>query len=249
MKHRIPHINHHEYQQLIQHAKPLKAQDDKGDVIINADGLVIKHIYPRQFWSSATLWPYALRFKRNSHRLKQLGIKAPDIEKIYYFAEKKCHLVIYPFVTGTTVRNYALQGNFEAFARLPEFIAQLHHHGIYFRDLHTNNIVAQPDGSFALIDIISVRTSRNTLNPLIRARNIAHLFKINEDKPLLAQFGIHNFLQSYLSAANLTPQQTQKFFEYMKHKRVNLTALARSIDVHKNLLVSDGVSSRMKQKC
>lgn len=195
-----------DYQKLTINARQLHMRGEKPYILLTPDNMIIKHIYRRGFWSSSTIWPYPFRFKKNCERLKKLGYIVPEVQKIYFFPEKNCHLVLYPFIAGKTIAARSTEEDSDAFARLPAFIAKLHQQGIFFRDLHIQNFIELPNKQFALIDVASVKIYKKPLSQKQRARNLKSFFEHKRNHGLLDQFGKDNFLKKYSLAATLSPK-------------------------------------------
>jgi hypothetical protein len=186
------------YQQLTDQAVVLATHRDRPAVMLTPDQKIIKHIYRRGWWSSSTLWPYAVRFKENAASLKTLGISCPAVEAIYHYPSQKCDLVIYPFVTGSSVHQTAITGDYQTLEKLPTFLNKLHSLGIYFHDLHLGNVIYHKT-EFSLVDIASVCIYPKTLAEKYREKNLKHLFDKQEDKPIFEKYGIDRFLEVYYS--------------------------------------------------
>lgn len=108
------------------------------------------------------IYPYALRFAKNSALLKNLGIATVTVEQVYDVPEIQRQIVIYPKLPGTVLRETLLTaGDKELRTELLEcfagFVALLHDKGVLFRSIHFGNVLNLPSGNFALIDIADLR--------------------------------------------------------------------------------------------
>ena len=88
---------------------------------------------------------------------------------------------------------------------LAEFVARLHHKGIYFRSLHLGNILRHPEGELMLIDVADLRFLWLLMSPLGRARNFRHLFRYPQDLAIIRHYGLKRFLARYLLSSGISP--------------------------------------------
>lgn len=80
----------------------------------------------------------------------------------------------------------------------------LHNKGVLFRSMHFSNIIVQPSGRFALIDVSDMRHSCfGKLLPWQRARNFRHIFSYNQDRELISVLGMNEFIDVYLKETRL----------------------------------------------
>lgn len=126
-----------------------------------------------------------MRFADNATELKRLGIPCPTILKLYWMKDPYRSIVHYDPLPGVTLRDLINTDpdidQLELFARLAEFITQLHDLGVYFRSLHMGNIVLTPDNELGLIDISDMRCLGRPLSRWMRNRNYRHLLRYKED--------------------------------------------------------------------
>lgn len=193
------------YQQLIANATVLKQRRGMPAILLTPDQLIIKHIYHRAWFSSSRIWPYAQRFVHSAELLHERGILAPKVKAQYYYPTGRCDILIYDFLEGKSLHTYASENNYSHLENFTGFIAKLHDLGIFFRDLHFDNVIVHK-GEFALIDIASVRFRRwrRSLNLMHRAKNLVHMFSKNEDQAIYRVFGKNNFLCRYAEYAKLS---------------------------------------------
>ncbi|HSX21007.1 MAG TPA: hypothetical protein VLG38_07810 [Gammaproteobacteria bacterium] len=213
----VSHISDSAYLELTRNGQVLKYKDDKVAVCLS-NKRIVKHFYKRPFFSSQTIIPYALQFTKNAQRLKYMGIPSVHVTDIYYLPKEKCHLVIYPYLEGETIYDELSKGNFQSLAKFPEFIAKLHALGIKFRDLHTGNMLAQPNSEIALLDTSRLRFKKSALNLKQRAHNLAFLANTQQDQEFLLKFGFKAFLDAYFNAAKLSNRQIKKFLRYFNRR-------------------------------
>jgi tRNA A-37 threonylcarbamoyl transferase component Bud32 len=199
-------ISKTEYDELVRDAD-LMTWDRHGDkVFVRQDRKIVKLFRTKRLISSAQFYPYALRFKHNSEALKELGIACVTVEDIAYCPEIKRHLVVYPMLEGDTLRKRLQESNdtsiIDEYCR---FIAKLHEPGIYFRSLHMGNVLCQPAGNFALIDVADMSVSSSPLGIIKRLRNFRHLARYAVDVECICRHGVQRFMTNYFAASSLGP--------------------------------------------
>lgn len=187
------------------HRSKVLVKEPKGvKVLETPEEHIIKIFMPRKSFSSAKLWPHALRFARNAKRLQARGVSSITIKKICYCWEKDFHIAVYPKLPGDEVRQLVHSGNTTILEKLPAYLADLHAQGIFFRGIHLGNVLLQTNGEFSLIDIVDVRFKRNGLNAWQCARNIAHLLSDKNDQHIFTQQAINDFITAYLEHSQLS---------------------------------------------
>lgn len=158
--------------------------DHFGDKVLRlADGSMLKLFRRKRLLTSATLFPYARRFARNAAVLAKAGIPVPTVLAVWRVPELARDVVHYAPLAGTTLRELARAGLSPEEKRhlrdaLTRFIVHLHDQGIYFRSLHTGNVVVTPDGRFGLIDFADLRIYPWSLGKYLRARNVRRMLSI-----------------------------------------------------------------------
>ena len=161
-------------------------KDGHGEKVLRlTDGSFLK-LFRRKSWFSKTAFhPPAMRFADNAAELQRLGIPCPVILKLYWMKDPYRSIVHYEPLPGETLRDLLIDDpsidQLELFARLAEFINQLHDLGVYFRSLHMGNIVLTPDSQLGLIDISDMRCLGKPLSKWMRNRNYRHLLRYEED--------------------------------------------------------------------
>ncbi|MCY1259498.1 hypothetical protein D3C76_709230 [compost metagenome] len=172
----LPYLSPQELQAL-SHASQCLERDANGPKVLRlADQDILKLFYPRKGLSLSRLFPAAMKFIRNARRLHRLGIPTVTVKQAWRL-DGGVLAVLYQPVPGDSLRQLIDQDP-AAEARLrpalASFIDHLHDRGVYFRSLHLGNIIRQPDGRFALIDISDMRFLRGPLRSALVRRNRAH---------------------------------------------------------------------------
>ncbi len=178
-------------------------------LMLTPDGEIIKSIYQRKFISRSTLIPQAKRFARNSKRLSEVGVCAPKVNRTLFCSEVPVHMVIYPRIPGEDLRTICKRGDLGILKKFAEYLAYLHASGVYFRAIHLGNILNVEGGTMGLIDIADLQVKSPPLSAFTRARNIAHLFNIDDDKSFFLEMGVSAFLDAYYEHAGLNNLQKQ----------------------------------------
>ena len=202
-------ITDEEFRKLTRNAEVLMSDNYGVKVLQTPDWKIIKLYRLKKRFSSALLYPYALRFLRNSLALKKRGITTVDVESVYSVPGIKRDIVIYPRLAGTVLRDALKDSTGDSRKALLEhfaaFVAELHDKGIFFRSIHLGNILVLPDGTFALIDIGDMRFNFfGGLSLWHRLRNFGHMCRYSEDVNALADFETI-FLDTYLRSSNTGP--------------------------------------------
>lgn len=169
-----------------------------GLMLTPADEMV-KFFYRRKRISTATFLPQAQRFTTNSRELLERDIPAPVVKDIMYCEEIPVHMVLYNRIEGKDMRDLCQSSGVATLARLPEYFAHLHKAGIFFRAVHLGNILVNAE-VISLLDISDLSTQDSSLGVFRRARNLAHLFNAEHDKAYFVSYGLHKFLQEYITA-------------------------------------------------
>ena len=195
-----------QFQGLIEGADLLRADRHGPKVYQAANGRIIKLFRVKQWWSSSMLYPYSIRFRRNSRRLQARGVRCVTVDEIFYCRAIRRHGVIYQRLDGVPLDSL-LDGDDErarrVFLEYAGFIAQLHALRIYFRSLHPGNILLLPDGGYGLIDIGDMRFPRLPLRLDQRRRNFRHLLRSVEFRSALRYHRGEDFVDAYLDASGL----------------------------------------------
>ena len=75
----MKHIEHQAYLALKAGAEVLEADAHGEKVLRLSDGTILKLFRRKRFFTSAALYPYALRFARNAERLRDKQIPVPRV--------------------------------------------------------------------------------------------------------------------------------------------------------------------------
>ena len=191
-----------DYLQLTQDARILEQDGFGVKVLALTDGNILKLFRRKRLITSAALWPYAKRFATNATKLKQLGVPSPDILQLYKVPHIERDAVYYRPLPGLTLRQlqsseHTAQVPDNLFVLLAEFVAKLHHSGVYFRSIHFGNIVLTPEQHLGLIDIADLKTQRRALSGHQRQRNFKHMLRDSGDRAWLASAKYGDFAQHY----------------------------------------------------
>lgn len=207
----VKRIDHSRYLELLAGASVLERDRHGEKVLVLPDGALVK-IFRRKRWlSTASVYPYARRFVANARRLAERGILSVQVLDFAYCPAVARHLVTYQPIPGTTLRQ-AMQSpaavGWPLLDDFAQFVARLHHKGIYFRSLHFGNVIVSPDGSeLGLIDVADLSFHANPLTVRQRVRNFSHMLRYREDQAALREYGWAKFFDAYLAAASLAPQE------------------------------------------
>lgn len=206
-----------EYQSLIKSCQVIEKDAYGEKVLLNPEGMYIKIFRRKRFLTSALVYPYAQRFKRNAAKLHARKIPTVSVYKCAHCPEPARDLVWYKPVEGQTLREYCTHQNPGLIMEdLGAFVAHLHKAGVLFRSLHWGNIIVQPDSSFALIDIADMRWSKRPLNSSQRQRNFRHFLRYKCDQE---QFSAHirKFCAGYAATSGIGAQTCQEWGEQVIH--------------------------------
>ena len=180
------------------------------------DGRIWKQFRRKSLPSTAALWPYAKRFIRASRLLQQRGINTVTVRDIYKVTETGRHVVVYDELPGRSLRTALETDGVQKLADFARYMAVLHERGIYFRSMHMDNVLVLDAGDFALIDVTHVTFHRQALNPWRRVRNFKPITSYAEDRAMLKQYGIRQFLEKYCVHAGLRDAAQQKFLSHLQ---------------------------------
>jgi hypothetical protein len=195
-----------EFEQLRAGARLLE-RDNRGEkVLLTPNNHIIKLFYPRRRITSARIYPYACRFWNNALQLHKKGIITIRCEQLRYDRQRKRHLITYPLLPGTTLRNRITEvGNSDDYLdKLATYLVTLHAKGILFRSIHLGNILVLENGDYGLIDVADMAIQQRPLGLLKRARNFRHLLHDRTDRERLSNYGYGRFLDHYEAAAGIS---------------------------------------------
>jgi tRNA A-37 threonylcarbamoyl transferase component Bud32 len=212
------------YQSLVANAQVLKLRRGNPAILLTPDQRIIKHIYQRPWYSSSRIWPYAQRFITSAKQLAKQGILVPEIHARYYYAPERCEILVYSYLNGKSLLTLALENNDTQLQGFPAFVAKLHRLGIFFRDLHLDNIIVY-NNEYALIDLASVKCYRKSLSLPKRAKNLLKILSKKEDQSTYNRFGKDNFIQQYMESCGLSSQKMQSLKNLMAKYESKKTAV------------------------
>lgn len=184
--------------------------------VFEKDGnIIIKLFYPKKSkLSSDRIRPRALRFYRNVKKLHVHGYSVPIVEKVKFCPDLKMYMLYYPKILGNNVRVLARSGHLDVIRHVALLLADLHVKGIFYRSIHLENLLYQPDGKLALLDVTDVKFKSRALSVYYRYRNLKHLLHEPHDKSLWKAFGIENFMNEYFKHAGLS-NNAEKILRYL----------------------------------
>lgn len=196
-------------------AKDLIAKDQSlPKVFESKDDCIIKLFRQRKLISSNRIYPYAKRFVKNAKALMTRKINAVDVEYCKRLQGSMTYVVKYKKVQGVDVREKLLENSsVELWDNLAKFIAQLHDKGVFFRGIHLGNILSLDNGTFALIDITSIKFNKKPLSLQARRRNLNHLINYRDDEEHFQALGKSDFLHLYFQYTKLSESMQQRLLE------------------------------------
>ncbi|MGD9304412.1 MAG: lipopolysaccharide kinase InaA family protein [Desulfobacterales bacterium] len=153
---------------------------------------------------------------RNFHKLNALDVDSakPIIRGQNFNQNQKSFFIITKEVEGKSL-NSDMQPDAVIMA---EFFADLHKKGIYYADLHPENLIIQPNGRPALIDVQEI-FSLKKIPKWLRSYNLGKLYLSLKSK--LNQSWFEEFLQTYNRkfSNNIDFHEVKKASEkhYQKH--------------------------------
>jgi hypothetical protein len=201
-----------EFKQLRDGARLLE-RDYRGEkVLLTPDNHIIKLFYPRRRFTSARLYPYAHRFCNNARQLREKGIITVHCEQLRHDRTNRRHLIIYPLLPGTTLRNRLNETDNRDIHldKLASYMVTLHSKGILFRSIHLGNILVLENGDYGLIDIADMSIQQRPLGLRKRARNFRHLLHDKEDREEFSTYGYNRFIEQYEQAAGISGHRSTR---------------------------------------
>ncbi|MDR1163612.1 MAG: phosphotransferase [Candidatus Accumulibacter sp.] len=164
------------------------------------EAVFLKIFHTRRRPWLARLFPAAARFAKNTGILKKAGIPAPEVVETFWIDPSAgLSACLYRPLPGCTLEALLQRDPSEIDALLPKlagFIRRLHRHRIYFRSLHTGNLVLMPDGNFGLIDVLDLKQLTLPLGPWRVRRNFRHM-KHRLDRENQTAFPFEELLRLY----------------------------------------------------
>lgn len=163
-------------------AQVLEADPFGEKVLLLADGHILKLFRRKRLLSSAAWSPYARRFAVNAGRLAAIGVPVPEVLRVLRIPAIARDAVLYRPLPGTSLRQLAAAGlhaarQQELRAALSKLVVLLSEKGMYFRSLHTGNVILTPDGQLGLIDFSDMRFYPWPLGRAMRQRAMRKMLK------------------------------------------------------------------------
>lgn len=202
-RHRLRPLSGARLQGLLDAAQVLERDAFGVKVAQLPSGIILKLFRRKRRVSSSAWLPYGRRFVQNAERLAHSGVPTVQVRAFFQCPEAARHVVAYRPLAGEVLRHRLARGQLVNWSHLAGFMAQLHRQGIYFRSLHSGNIVCLPEGGFGLIDIADLRWCGPPLGALRRARNLRPLLQDPDAHGLRRPQAFCEFLDAYRLEAGL----------------------------------------------
>lgn len=193
-------------------------QDRFGIKVVRlTNGDILKIFRVKRTISSANLFSYARSFCRNEKRLHQLEIPTIRVKQLFHLETDNKTAVLYSPLVGVTVRELFSRGELTAqhAQMLGEFIARLHDLGVYFRGLHSGNIVLTPNGKMGLIDISEMTIFPWRLERRRRKRNFARYWRNAAEAENFGLANIKELISAYCAASQRVRMQEADVARYL----------------------------------
>lgn len=193
-------------------------QDHFGIKVVRLEnGDILKIFRVKRTFSSANIFSYARSFCRNEKRLHQLSIPTIQVKQLFHLRTDHKTAVLYSPLQGVTVRELFTQHvlTAEHAQTLGEFIARLHDLGIYFRGLHSGNIVLTPQGHWGLIDISEMTIFPWRLERRRRKRNFARYWRNAAEAESFGLANIKVLISAYCAASQYVNMQESDVARYL----------------------------------
>jgi hypothetical protein len=234
-----------EYEKLIDHAMPLEFSFVKGQkshkVLQLHDQSILKLFRLKRLFTSARLYPYTSRFKRNAARLELLGIPTVKIIASYRIPAIKRTAVHYRYLSGKTIRDHCEETEMDS--QMAEqfgcFLSFIHQKGVYFRSIHFGNMVLTSGNRIGLIDIADMRFKKRPLSIRLRIRNLRHFFRYENDIDCLTKVR-HVFIEAYCKSSQLHPSHESRMRQHFESYFNDRDALAE-----KSLFMEKGATDKV----
>ncbi len=161
--------------------------DGHGDKVLRlVDGTILKLFRRKRLLTSALFSPYARRFVNNAAALAKLGVPVPKVLDVVRIPALLRDAVHYSPLEGETLRCLLNSGlpharEEQLKEQFTRFVIHLHDRGVYFRSLHSGNVVCMPDGRLGLIDFSDLRIYPWRLGRYLRARNMRRMQRMPDD--------------------------------------------------------------------
>ena len=201
------------YLTLREGAKVIEADAHGEKVLLLTDGTYLKLFRVKRLITSARFSPYSKRFAKNAKKLVKLGILTVNVNQLYRIPSIRRTAVHYYPLTGTALRKIPDGIDLVLADKLGKFIRELHDKGIYFRYLHSGNIVLTPENKLGLIDISDMKFYGKILPAKLRIRNFMHMSGSADDNAAIKKH-YQSMVSGYFKKknCNLTPDQMNNCF-------------------------------------
>ncbi|OUS03049.1 hypothetical protein A9Q81_08115 [Gammaproteobacteria bacterium 42_54_T18] len=208
---------------LVSRSSLLEGEVNKPKVLLDANGYIYKFFYqPDRKLSSRTLFPPFKQFVKNSKILLKRNVQTVSICDTMTAEDKRFDAIRYQAIEGHDFREHLKLSGHSEISIITDIMAELHCRGVFFRAIHLGNILHQPNGDYALIDISDCWFSIGQLNAFKRARNLAHLMSYHSDKSYFSRYGNDRFLNEYALKSKLNKASLWFIKAYIQHKGVKL---------------------------
>lgn len=168
-------------------------------------GVYLKLFRRKRLLSSAAWRPYAQRFVSNADGLARRAVPTVRVRAYFDCPQPRRHVVAYAPLGGDVLRDRVRDATVVDWPGLARFVARLHAQGVYFRSLHSGNVVWIPGGDLGLIDIADLQLRRRPLGVTRRVRNLRPLLRDPSLKVLREAAPFREFIDAYCGAAGLRP--------------------------------------------
>ena len=215
-------LSEKDYKLLLEETEIIESDKFGEKVLKYKDGHYMKLFRLKRLFSSALIYPYWKRFVHNASGLKRLGIPTVQkIDEVLRVPHAKKTAVIYQPLAGDTLKQVNARGEFNSslIRKFGQFVAQLHHKGVYFSSLHLGNVVLTEDNEFGLIDISDMRIVYFPIPLWTRETNLDYLFRCRQGLKLLSPEERTEFIEGYLeeSKPSVRPRM-EKFIRLQNAK-------------------------------
>ena len=212
-----------QYNELVKKTEIIEIDQFGEKVLKYPDGNYMKIFRLKRFFSSALIYPYWMRFVRNTYGLKRKNI--PTIEKlisIISIPHIKKTGVLYVPLRGDTLKTVVNKKNVndKLIFEFGEFVALLHRKGIYFSSLHLGNVVLTENQEFGLIDISDMRIVPFPIPLFTKKANLDYLFRCKQGMKLFTSEQRKEFINGYINNSPKSLTKVMKHFLEQKDQKL-----------------------------
>ncbi len=93
-------LNAAQFRVLLNGATLLREDTFGPKVYETTDGRIVKLFRIKRWWSSSVIYPYTLRFRRNSRRLQHRGYPCVTVDQVFYCHAVRRHGLVYRKLDG-----------------------------------------------------------------------------------------------------------------------------------------------------